>query len=243
MVPDKRKRLRRISTIPIMLTIFAVLFFLTIFNPSNEEFNQLKYAEYYRSASPDLILRLPNFPLVVQTNRHSSGYAVISMVSTYLGASVSEDDVMRQFLKREKRNLYPASFLYYLKYNLPDMHLSLINPTNQESFLGIVLEELRQGYPVPILISSTNYLIKKKKLTLNYAVIIGFNNKTKDFDLATTFGFYQKMSLKELMEALDHRNLSSRPLLFSITEKLNLYHINNVFRIQKKPVVSTNSAL
>lgn len=227
--PSQRKR--RFSLMPLVLTLLAAFYLLTLFNPPNESFDQEASRQYYLQSPSNLYLELPDFPLVIQSNHHSSSYAVISMVSTFLGQELSEEDLMRQFLRKEKRNMYPASFLYYLKVNLKGYQLSLLNPTNQESLLGLVISQLSQGMPVPVLISSTNHRLKKKKLTLNYAVITGIDRKNREVIIATTFGFVKRLGYEQLMDSLDHRNLTSRPLLFSITESLQLYHINNVYRI------------
>lgn len=232
---------RRFSFIPLFLFLGGGFILWTIFNPISESFDQSYFEKAHEASGFRDSFRLntpPGFIPEIQTNKNSSGFVVISMISTLMGNPVSQKEVMTRFEKKGKRGIFPSSFIYYLRSYIPGYKISLIHPTNDNILKGVLMHQLQNNIPVPVLISTTNLLTRKNRINLNYSLVIAYDKRSEIVTLASTFGFLEKISYNEFKNRLDHSNYKNIPLLLKIAIRLRLYELNNIFYIENRKDLS-----
>ncbi len=177
------------------------------------------------------MIKLDNFPIRKQQTPYSCGYTAISMICTFFGNLIKEEEIPKGFLFKIAKGLHPSQFGRILKKYLPNYSMNIITPPEEE-IPEIILRQIKKGCPIPILFSTRNDF-EKHNIVLHYSVVIGIEkNKTK-VSIANPFGYEEVLEIEDLLDRMAYRNFTERPFIIRVALLLGLLKKNTMLKIQK----------
>ena len=158
----------------------------------------------------------------------SCGYAAISMISSFFGNPIEEEEIPKHLLYRF--GLTPSQFVRKFEKCLPDYSME-IKTMPEEAIVDTILKQLRNGLPVPILYSTVNPF---GKLEMHYSVAIGMDKQKTKVLLANPFGYEETLETQDMLEKMAFRNFTDRPLLIRIALWFGTVRRNTVLLIGRR---------
>ena len=182
------------------------------------------------------MIKLKDFPHKKQKSLTSCGYATLSMLFSYFGINIAENEIHRLLLFK-KFGLFPCFFMRKFRKNLPNYEIEEKIINNNEPG-KIIIEQIKKGFPVPFLY----YVVFKSNPSLqglHYSIIIGIDENLTKVEIADPQPDEtdKVISLKELIYKMSFRNISNKNFI-TLMENLALYlgivKKNTIFIINKK---------
>jgi hypothetical protein len=175
---------------------------------------------------------LPDFPVRKQDTPFTCGLCSMSLVSTYLGHSIEENEIPPSLLLRLAKGFPPADFPTGLRKLLPGYDVELTSLPS-EKIPGVLRKQLENGLPVPILFATPNDF-KPENIVIHYSVVTALDPENATVTLSNPFGYLQNLSLKALLEQMAFLNFPRKPFTTRLALFLGALKPNTLFLIQKK---------
>jgi len=178
------------------------------------------------------VIKLENFPIYKQLTPHTCGYATLSMISTFLGKPIKENQISKGPFYKIVGGTPPWEFVKIFKQCLPDCLIKLENPPSS-IIAETILKQIRAGMPVPIICSTPNDF-DKPNLNMHYEVIIGIDKQKTRVILANPFGYEETLKIEDLLDKMAYRNYTKMPLRVRLVLWLGVLRRNNLFIVKKR---------
>lgn len=178
------------------------------------------------------MIKLENFSIYKQLTPHTCGYAALSMVSTFLGKPIKENQIPKGPFYKIVGGTPPWEFVKIFKRCLPDCLIKLENPPSK-IIAEIILKQIQAGMPVPIICSTLNDF-DKPNLNMHYEIVIGIDKEKTRVILANPFGYEETLKIENLLDKMDYSNYTKMPFRVRLILWLGVLRRNNLFIIKKQ---------
>lgn len=162
----------------------------------------------------------------VITQDVSCGYAVIEMFAKWCGTEITEESLYAEYGKvvtstgRKFRDEMNKRFPAYLT----EIHKYL----KDSELIGLAYESLERGVPVPF-----EWAAKYgEDWTLHYSLMIGMDIQNDTVTVANPYGYYEEISVEELLERTSFDAYEKMPLFFRLAFAFGIFEKNTVFLVE-----------
>lgn len=184
------------------------------------------------------MIKLDNFPIRRQQTPYTCGYATISMISSFLGKQMEEEEIPKGFLFKMVKGLLPSQFIRTFERCLPDYSIEL-RTAPKEVIVETIFQQLKDAIPVPIVYSTVNDF-DRPNLVTHYAIVMGIDERKTKVVLANPFGFEEILEIEDFLDKMAYRNYTEKPFKVRIALLLGILKRNMMFVIRKRGSGSTS---
>jgi len=178
------------------------------------------------------MIKLDNFPIRRQQTPYTCGYAAISMISSFLGKQIEEEEIPKGFLFKIVKGFIPWQFIKTFERYLPD-YLIKLRVAPKKIIVETIFQQLKNGIPVPILYSTVNDF-DMPNLVIHYAIVIGIDQRKTKVILANPFGYEKVLEIGDFIDKMAFRNYKKKPLKVWLALLLRMVKRNSMFVIRKR---------
>ncbi len=220
--------LRKISKI--VFIIIALVLFLSVVALSIESEKIAYINDDYQAIYKDERYEEPVIidGVVLVSQEHSCGYAIIEMVSTFLGDRVSEKELFDDYGKVVTST--GKSFYKEMNKRLPNHKTTMFKHLKNTELIDKVYFSLKKGMPIPF-----EWAAKKDgKWTLHYSLVVGLDIKADRIYVLNPYGYQEKINLEEFFKRTSFLAYSDMPIYLKLAFSLGIFERNTIFIIEPK---------
>ncbi len=145
---------------------------------------------------------------------------------------MEEREIPHGFFSMNLKALLPSQFMKIFRKYVPGYSIEAMNP-EEKKIPGIFIRQLKNGIPVPILLSTENVL-DMETMYIHYSTVIGIDNKKDTVTLANPFGYEEVIGMERLIGMMSYKNYKERPFKVRLALFLGLVKPNTLFIIEKE---------
>ncbi len=220
--------LRKILKIMFILLAFIVLVFIVALKIEDRKNTYIldNYEGVYSDEKYEEAIRIEGVDLVQQ--EHSCGYALIEMVSTFLGEGVSEEELFDDYGKVVTST--GKSFCKEMNKRLPQYSTTMFKYLKNTDLIDKVYDSLQNGMPVPF-----EWAAKKDgEWTLHYSLVVGLDIKADTIYVLNPYGYEEELSLEEFFTRTSFVAYSDMPIYLELAFSLGVFERNTIFILEPK---------
>ncbi|MCK4714153.1 MAG: hypothetical protein KAT35_01140 [Candidatus Aenigmarchaeota archaeon] len=177
------------------------------------------------------LIKLKGFPIRKQNTPLTCGYSAISMLSSFLGKGVREDEIPKGFSFRMIKGLAASQFIKGFEHYVQGYSMELVTPERKD-ISGVILKQLKKGLPVPFLFSTENPL-DNDTMYPHYSIATGMDTEKKIITFANPFGYEEKLKMQDFLDKLEFKNYENIPFKFRFGLFTGMLKKRSVFIISK----------
>ncbi len=181
------------------------------------------YKDIYSDEKYEEAIMLEGVSLVRQ--EYSCGYAIIEMVSTFVGNGVSEEELFDDYGKVVTST--GESFCTEMNKRLPQYKTTMFKYLKNTELIDKVYSSLKKGMPVPF-----EWAAKRDgKWTLHYSLVFGLDIKADTVYVLNPYGYMEALSLEEFFSRTSFVAYSDMPIYLELAFSLGIFERNTIFII------------
>lgn len=155
----------------------------------------------------------------------SCGYAVIEMFSAWNGGDVTEDSLFDEYgivVTSTGKN-----FCKEMNKQFPEYTTTMHKYVKNTEFIDIMYDTLESGKPVPFEWAAPY----GDEWTLHYSLIVGADIPNDTITVANPYGYYEVLTLEELLERTSFRAYEHMPLFMRMGFAIGLFEKNTLYSV------------
>lgn len=182
------------------------------------------YASVFTDPKYEKALKIDNVEVIKQ--HVSCGYAVIEMFSAWNGGTVTEDSLYDEYgtVVTSTGN----KFCKEMNKQFPKYKTEIHKYMKNTEFIDIMYDTLASGKPVPFEWAA----LYGNEWTLHYSLIIGADIPHDKITVANPYGYYEELTLDELLNRTSFRSYEKMPLFMKMAFAIGLFEKNTIFSIR-----------
>ncbi len=218
-----RKRLRNVVAIFIIAMLIVVIAFLIKLNIKTKSILD-DYSFVYSDEKYQTPVKIENVEVIKQ--EVSCGYAVIEMFSAWNGGNLTEEDLYQEYGKVVTST--GNKFSEEMNKQFPEYKTSIHKYLKNTEFIDLMYQQLSEGKPVPFEWAA----LLDDEWTLHYSLIIGADIPNDVITVANPYGYYEEISLDELLQRTSFSAYENMPFYFKLGFAVGLFEKNTLFSVE-----------
>lgn len=155
----------------------------------------------------------------------SCGYAVLEMISSWSGHSVTEKSLYDQYGKVVTST--GNAFCREMNKQFPEYTTTICKYLKNTELIDAVYENLSNGIPVPFEWAA----LYGDDWTLHYSLIIGADIPADKITVANPYGYYEELTVAELLNRTSFEAYEKMPLFLRLGFAFGIFEKNTIFRV------------
>ncbi len=214
-----------LKTIGIILAaIIFIALVVLIIEEVRTKHTQDDYSNVYTDEKYQTPVKIENLEVITQDV--SCGYAVIEMFSTWNGGNVTEESLYEQYGKVVTST--GNKFCEEMNKQFPEYETEIHKYVKNTEFIDIMYETLASGKPVPFEWAA----LYGDEWTLHYSLIIGADIPNGMINIANPYGYYEEISLDELLNRTSFQAYKNMPLFLRLGFAVGIFEKNTIFSVK-----------
>lgn len=182
------------------------------------------YSKVYVDEKYQTPVKIENIELITQDI--SCGYAVIEMFSTWNGGNITEESLYDQYGTIVTST--GKKFCEEMNKQFPEYKTEMHKYVKNTEFIDIMYETLASGKPVPFEWAA----LYGDEWTLHYSLIIGADIPNDKITVANPYGYYEELTLEELLERTSFQAYEDMPLFMKMGFAIGMFEKNTIFSVK-----------
>lgn len=182
------------------------------------------YSKVYVDEKYQTPVKIENIEVITQDI--SCGYAVIEMFSTWNGGNITEESLYDQYGTIVTST--GKKFCEEMNKQFPEYKTEMHKYVKNTEFIDIMYETLASGKPVPFEWAA----LYGDEWTLHYSLIIGADIPSDKITVANPYGYYEELTLEELLERTSFQAYEDMPLFMKMGFAIGLFEKNTIFSVK-----------
>ncbi len=162
----------------------------------------------------------------VITQEVSCGYAVIEMFAGWCGKEITEESLYAEYGKVITST--GRKFCREMNKRFPEYTTTAHKYLKDSELIELVYNSLAEGIPVPFEWAA----LYGEDWTLHYSLIIGMDIPDDTVTIANPYGYYEKITVEELLKRTSFDAYEKMPLFFRLAFAFGIFEKNTVFLVQ-----------
>lgn len=217
-----KKLLKIVGGILVLFICIAVV--MLIISGIRTRLTQDDYSKVYVDEKYQTPVKIENIELITQDI--SCGYAVIEMFSTWNGGNITEESLYDQYGTIVTST--GKKFCEEMNKQFPEYKTEMHKYVKNTEFIDIMYETLASGKPVPFEWAA----LYGDEWTLHYSLIIGADIPNDKITVANPYGYYEELTLEELLERTSFQAYEDMPLFMKMGFAIGLFEKNTIFSVK-----------
>lgn len=217
-----KKLLKIVGGILVLFICIAVV--LLIISGIRTGLTQDDYSKVYVDEKYQTPVKIENIELITQDI--SCGYAVIEMFSTWNGGNITEESLYDQYGTIVTST--GKKFCEEMNKQFPEYKTEMHKYVKNTEFIDIMYETLASGKPVPFEWAA----LYGDEWTLHYSLIIGADIPNDKITVANPYGYYEELTLEELLERTSFKAYEDMPLFMKMGFAIGMFEKNTIFSVK-----------
>ncbi|MBQ7428529.1 MAG: hypothetical protein IJV29_05915 [Butyrivibrio sp.] len=217
-----KKLLKIVGGILVLFICIAVV--LLIISGIRTGLTQDDYSKVYVDEKYQTPVKIENIELITQDI--SCGYAVIEMFSTWNGGNITEESLYDQYGTIVTST--GKKFCEEMNKQFPEYKTEMHKYVKNTEFIDIMYETLASGKPVPFEWAA----LYGDEWTLHYSLIIGADIPNDKITVANPYGYYEELTLEELLERTSFQAYEDMPLFMKMGFAIGMFEKNTIFSVK-----------
>jgi len=182
------------------------------------------YSKVYVDEKYQTPVKIENIEVITQDI--SCGYAVIEMFSAWNGGDITEESLYDQYGTIITST--GKKFCEEMNKQFPEYKTEMHKYVKNTEFIDIMYETLASGKPVPFEWAA----LYGDEWTLHYSLIIGADIPNDKITVANPYGYYEELTLEELLERTSFKAYEDMPLFMKMGFAIGLFEKNTIFSVK-----------
>lgn len=182
------------------------------------------YSKVYVDEKYQTPVKIENIEVITQDI--SCGYAVIEMFSAWNGGDITEESLYDQYGTIITST--GKKFCEEMNKQFPEYKTEMHKYVKNTEFIDIMYETLASGKPVPFEWAA----LYGDEWTLHYSLIIGADIPNDKITVANPYGYYEELTLEELLERTSFQAYEDMPLFMKMGFAIGLFEKNTIFSVK-----------
>ena len=182
------------------------------------------YSKVYVDEKYQTPVKIENIEVITQDI--SCGYAVIEMFSTWNGGNITEESLYDQYGTIVTST--GKKFCEEMNKQFPEYKTEMHKYVKNTEFIDIMYETLASGKPVPFEWAA----LYGDEWTLHYSLIIGADIPNDKITVANPYGYYEELTLEELLERTSFQAYEDMPLFMKMGFAIGMFEKNTIFSVK-----------
>ena len=182
------------------------------------------YSSVYTNPKYQKALMIDDVEVIEQ--HISCGYAVIEMISTWNGKDITEDSLYEEYGRIVTST--GNKFCEEMNKQFPEYNTKIHKYRKNTEFIDIMYDTLASGKPVPFEWAA----LYGDDWTLHYSLIIGADIPNDRITVANPYGYYEELSLEELLNRTSFQAYQNMPLFMKMGFVIGIFEKNTVYSIE-----------
>ena len=157
----------------------------------------------------------------------SCGYAVLEMISSWSGHSVTEKSLYDQYGKVVTST--GKAFCKEMNKQFPEYTTTICKYLKNTELIDAIYENLSDEIPVPFEWAA----LYGDEWTLHYSMIIGADIPADRITVANPYGYYEELTVAELLNRTSFEAYEKMPIFLKLGFAFGIFEKNTVFRVQR----------
>lgn len=217
-----KKLLKIVGGILVLFISIAVV--LLIISGIRTRLTQDDYSKVYVDEKYQTPVKIENIELITQDI--SCGYAVIEMFSAWNGGDITEESLYDQYGTIVTST--GKKFCEEMNKQFPEYKTEMHKYVKNTEFIDIMYETLASGKPVPFEWAA----LYGDEWTLHYSLIIGADIPNDKITVANPYGYYEELTLEELLERTSFQAYDDMPLFMKMGFAIGMFEKNTIFSVK-----------
>lgn len=217
-----KKLLKIVGGILVLFICIAVV--LLIISGIRTGLTQDDYSKVYVDEKYQTPVKIENIEVITQDI--SCGYAVIEMFSAWNGGDITEESLYDQYGTIITST--GKKFCEEMNKQFPEYKTEMHKYVKNTEFIDIMYETLASGKPVPFEWAA----LYGDEWTLHYSLIIGADIPNDKITVANPYGYYEELTLEELLERTSFQAYEDMPLFMKMGFAIGLFEKNTIFSVK-----------
>lgn len=182
------------------------------------------YSKVYVDEKYQTPVKIENIEVITQDI--SCGYAVIEMFSAWNGGDITEESLYDQYGTIITST--GKKFCEEMNKQFPEYKTEMHKYVKNTEFIDIMYETLASGKPVPFEWAA----LYGDEWTLHYSLIIGADIPNDKITVANPYGYYEELTLEELLERTSFKAYEDMPLFMKMGFAIGMFEKNTIFSVK-----------
>lgn len=217
-----KKLLKIVGGILVLFISIAVV--LLIISGIRTGLTQDDYSKVYVDEKYQTPVKIENIEVITQDI--SCGYAVIEMFSAWNGGNITEESLYDQYGMIVTST--GKKFCEEMNKQFPEYKTEMHKYVKNTEFIDIMYETLASGNPVPFEWAA----LYGDEWTLHYSLIIGADIPNDKITVANPYGYYEELTLEELLERTSFQAYEDMPLFMKMGFAIGMFEKNTIFSVK-----------
>lgn len=217
-----KKLLKIVGGILVLFISIAVV--LLIISGIRTRLTQDDYSKVYVDEKYQAPVKIENIEVITQDI--SCGYAVIEMFSAWNGGDITEESLYDQYGTIITST--GKKFCEEMNKQFPEYKTEMHKYVKNTEFIDIMYETLASGKPVPFEWAA----LYGDEWTLHYSLIIGADIPNDKITVANPYGYYEELTLEELLERTSFQAYEDMPLFMKMGFAIGMFEKNTIFSVK-----------
>ena len=204
--------------------IICVVLMLLLISDVRTKLTRNDFSSVYTNPKYEKELQIDGVEVIEQ--HISCGYAVIEMFSAWNGGNVTEDSLYDEY-----GTIVTATgnkFCEEMNKQFPEYKTEIHKYVKNTDFIDIMYETLASGKPVPFEWAA----LYGDEWTLHYSLIIGADIPSDRITVANPYGYYEELTLAELLDRTSFRVYENMPLFMRMGFAIGMFEKNTIFSVE-----------
>lgn len=211
----------------VLLIIFAVTFIKQFFidKKINDDFTEFLHDEDYINA-----VSVEGLSVIEQDI--SSGYAVIEMLSTWLGMDITEESLFTLYDEKIVASS-GKSFTEELTLQFPQLNFEMYKNIPNQELLIRIYKSLEDGYPVPFEFAAFYDDGLEKKWTMHYGVVTKMDVPNDAITILNPYGYTETYPIETFLKATRFESYKDMPISLKLGFAFGKFEKNTIFIMEE----------